>query len=65
MEAIYGSDARRAFEFEHGGQRASGLHWYLAGNLFAEDGWRDDSPSEVHQLFGKLGWQRAAARRRR
>jgi outer membrane receptor protein involved in Fe transport len=59
VEAIYGSDARRAFEFEHGGRRASGLHWYLAGNLFAEDGWRDDSPSEVYQLFGKLGWQRA------
>ncbi len=59
METIYGSDARRAFEFEHGGQRARGLHWYLAGNLFAEDGWRDDSPSEVYQFFGKLGWQRA------
>ena len=41
----------------------AGLHWYLAGNLFAEDGWRDDSPSDVAQLFGKLGWQRAAARR--
>ena len=42
-----------------------GLHWYLAGNLFAEDGWRDDSPSDVRQFFGKLGWQRADARRRR
>ncbi len=59
VEAIYGSDARRAFEFEHGGRQAGGLHWYLAGNLFADDGWRDDSPSEVYQFFGKLGWQRA------
>ena len=33
----------------------TGLNWYLAGNLFAEDGWRDDSPSDVRQLFGKLG----------
>jgi outer membrane receptor protein involved in Fe transport len=57
VQAIYGSDVRRAFEFEHGGSRAaSGINWYVAGNLFAEDGWRDNSPSEVRQLFGKLGW---------
>ena len=37
---------------------SSGFNWYVAGNLFTEDGWRDDSPSEVGQLFGKLGWQR-------
>ena len=35
--------------------RANGLHWYVAGNLFAEDGWRDASPSNVGQVFGKLG----------
>ena len=57
VQAIYGSDVRRALEFEHGGSRASsGINWYVAGNLFAEDGWRDDSPSDVRQLFGKLGW---------
>jgi outer membrane receptor protein involved in Fe transport len=56
VRAIYGSNIRRAVEFEHGGSRASGLNWYLAGNLFAEDGWRDDSPSKAGQLFGKLGW---------
>jgi outer membrane receptor protein involved in Fe transport len=56
MRALYGSDVRRAVEFEHGGSRANGLHWYLAGNLFAENGWRDDSPSDVGQFFGKLGW---------
>ena len=57
--ATYGSDARRAFEFEHGGSRAaSGIDWYVAGNVFAEDGWRDVSPSNVGQLFGKLGWRR-------
>jgi hypothetical protein len=55
MRAIYGSDVRRAVEFEHGGSRASGLHWYLAGNLFADNGWRDASPSRVGQLFGKVG----------
>jgi outer membrane receptor protein involved in Fe transport len=57
VQAIYGSDARRALEFEQGGSRSSsGINWYVAGNLFAEDGWRDNSPSEVRQLFGKLGW---------
>ncbi len=58
VQAIYGSDVRRSIEAEHGGQRANGLHWYLAGNLFSEDGWRVDSPSDVRQVFGKVGWQR-------
>jgi outer membrane receptor protein involved in Fe transport len=61
VRGIYGSHVRRSVEFEHGGSRASGLNWYLAGNLFAEDGWRDDSPSNVGQLFGKLGWHQAKA----
>jgi outer membrane receptor protein involved in Fe transport len=59
VQGTYGSNVRRALEFEHGGQTASkGFNWYLAGNLFAEDGWRDDSPSDVRQIFGKIGWQR-------
>ena len=58
LQATYGSSVRRAIEFEHGGSRPAGLNWYVAGNLFAENGWRDDSPSDVRQLFGKLGWQR-------
>jgi outer membrane receptor protein involved in Fe transport len=55
VRAIYGSGVRRALEVEHGGSRGNGLNWYLAGNVFAEDGWRDDSPSSVGQFFGKLG----------
>ena len=52
-----GSFGRRAGEFEHGGSNSkTGLSWYLAGNLFREDGWRQFSPSEVRQAFGKLGW---------
>jgi outer membrane receptor protein involved in Fe transport len=59
VEALYGSDARRSVEFEHGGRKASGgVNWYAAGNLLEEDGWRPDSSSEIGQLFGKLGWQR-------
>ena len=56
-QALYGSDVRRAVEFEHGGSNASGLNWYVAGNLFAEHGWRADSPSDVRQVFGSLGWK--------
>ncbi len=58
VQASYGSDARRAVEFEHGGvSESSGLEWYVAGSLFAEDGWRDASPSDIGQIFGKLGWR--------
>ncbi len=54
-----GSWGRKVADFEHGGSRANGLHWYLAANLFFEDGWRESSPSNVRQFFSKLGWQRA------
>jgi outer membrane receptor protein involved in Fe transport len=58
VQATYGSDVRRMVEFEHGGVRQSnGLDWYLAGSLFGEDGWRDDSPSDVRQIFGKVDWR--------
>ena len=52
-----GSFGRRAGEFEHGGSNSKGLSWYVAGNLFKEDGWRQFSTSEVRQAFGKLGYQ--------
>lgn len=51
-----GSFGRRAGEFEYGGSNAQGFNWYTAANLFREDGWRQFSPSEVRQAFGKLGW---------
>ncbi len=53
-----GSFGRKAAEIEHGGANAKGLNWYLASNLLFEDGWRESSPSNVRQFFGKLGWQR-------
>jgi outer membrane receptor protein involved in Fe transport len=61
VRATYGSDIRRALEIEHGGSRDGGLHWYLAGNIFAEDGWRQASPSRVDQVFGKVGRYRPAS----
>jgi outer membrane receptor protein involved in Fe transport len=53
-----GSFGRGTADFEHGGYNEQGLNWYLGNSLFFEDGWRDDSPSNVRQFFGKLGWQR-------
>jgi len=35
---------------------ANGLSYFFAGNQFKEQGWRDSSPSDVAQGFGKLGW---------
>lgn len=56
VQATYGSYNRRAVEFEHGGHNDKGLHWFVTGNVFKDDGWRDSSPTDVGQLFGKLGW---------
>ena len=56
FELSGGSFGRRAGEFEYGGSNSKGFNWYAAGNLFREDGWRQFSPSEVRQAFGKLGW---------
>jgi len=52
-----GSFGRRVAELEHGGANSKGLDWYLAGNLFFEDGWRQASPSNVRQFFSRLGWK--------
>lgn len=58
LEIGGGSFGRLTGELEHGGSNTKGLHWYTASSLFFEDGWRTDSPSNVRQFFGKLGWQR-------
>lgn len=53
-----GSFGRKMADLEHGGARANGINWFLASSLFFEDGWRESSPSNVRQFFGKLGSQR-------
>jgi outer membrane receptor protein involved in Fe transport len=58
ITVLGGQFGRRAVEFEHGGSTAKGFNWYVAGNLFHEDGWRAESPSDVRQSFAKVGWQR-------
>jgi outer membrane receptor protein involved in Fe transport len=59
LQVSGGSFGRRAVEFDHGWANTRGLNWYVAGNLFHEDGWRKASPSDVKQAFSKLGWQGA------
>lgn len=59
VEASGGSFGRSNLEVEHGGNHGS-LGWYLAADWFREDGWRDHSPSDVKQLFGKLSHRSAA-----
>jgi outer membrane receptor protein involved in Fe transport len=53
-----GSWGRRAFEFEAGGKKDQ-FDYFVAGNIFHEDGWRMASDSDIKQLFAKAGWQDA------
>ena len=52
-----GSWGRRAFEFETGGEnKERNLDYFVSGNIFHEDGWRDHSSSDIKQIFTKTGW---------
>lgn len=51
-----GSFGRKTFEFEHGGFKDN-FDWFITSNVAENDGWRDHSHSNVHQLFVKLGWE--------
>ncbi len=55
--ALYGSSGRKAVQAQWGGGKATGFNWFFAGYAFHESGWRFDSPSDVRQGFGKLGWR--------
>jgi outer membrane receptor protein involved in Fe transport len=55
-----GSFGRREGTLEHGGSNSKGLNWYLAGDWFREDGWRLYSPSQVRQVFGKVGYTKGS-----
>lgn len=60
VEFSGGSYGRKQGELEYGGSNAKGWSWFGAGTLFFEDGWRQASPTNVRQSFGKLNWQGAA-----
>ena len=59
LQITGGKFGMRAGEGEAGGSLPKGFNYYVAGNLYREDGWRQYSPSEVRQAFGKLGWTNA------
>jgi outer membrane receptor protein involved in Fe transport len=55
--ATGGSWGRRAFQFEVGGEnKDQNIDYFVAGNIFHEDGWREHSPSDIKQIFTKTGW---------
>ena len=53
---LYGSSGRKEAEGEWGGVKPNGFNWFFSGLGFHESGWRFDSPSDVRQGFGRLGW---------
>jgi outer membrane receptor protein involved in Fe transport len=63
VETSFGSWGRKNTAAEFGGVSADGsIDYFISGNYFDEDGWRDYSPTEVKQLFGKVGWQNETSR---
>ncbi len=58
IEAYTGSFGRSAVTAEHGGNNGE-LGWYFTATRFKEDGWRDLSPSDVNQFFGKISHRSA------
>ncbi|MDM0112082.1 TonB-dependent receptor [Variovorax sp. J22R133] len=56
VQFLGGSYGRVAAEFETGGSdKESGFNWFVTGNRFHERGWRTASPSDLSQLFAKVG----------
>jgi iron complex outermembrane receptor protein len=49
-----GSFGRHRLELAHGA-KWGGTHAFAAVTGFEENGWRDSSPSRVHNFFGKVG----------
>lgn len=57
VEFSTGSWDRKNAQAEFGGKADNGVDYFISGNWFDEEGWRDASPSEVRQMFGQIGWQ--------
>src|SRR5262245_9044112 len=56
LELSGGSFGRKTAGLEWGGSSGT-LDYFITGNFYDDDGWADHNPSEVRQLFGKVGWQ--------
>lgn len=55
-EVLTGSFGRKQLQVE-GGVNNGTFALFGAGSFFLEDGWRDNSPSEVNQFFGKASYR--------
>ncbi len=60
VQTAYGSNGRLGLEVQTGNHTENGFHWYATANRLTDDGWRDASPTEAAQLFGKVGWRHGA-----
>ncbi|HSH87250.1 MAG TPA: TonB-dependent receptor [Methylophilus sp.] len=60
-EVMTGSFGRKQLQISAGNNNGV-VAGFLSGNFFLEDGWRDNSPSKVNQVFGKGEWQSERAR---
>ena len=56
LEGYGGSFGRRSYEGQSGGESGN-FDYFVSGEYFDENGWRDFSPTRVVQGFGKVGWQ--------
>jgi outer membrane receptor protein involved in Fe transport len=56
VELLGGSWGRKQLQLSAGENNGS-VAGFVALSLFGEDGWRDNSPSNVNQMFGKLEWR--------
>jgi len=55
-ELTAGSFGRVQVQAETGGSFNDELGYFVTASLLEEDGWRDYSPTDAQQLFGKLTW---------
>lgn len=55
-QILTGSFGRKQLQASYGGNNGV-VAGFVAANLFMEDGWRDNSPSRVNQVFGKVEWR--------
>lgn len=56
VQTLAGAFGRKQLIGHTGGSKGS-LGWFLSANHFTESGWRNNSPSDVNQLFGKLSYR--------
>ncbi len=56
FEFYGGSFGRTDATFETSGNSGQ-WGWYLMGNRFDEDGWRNESPSNARNFYGTLSWR--------